>query len=91
MLSAGETWGATTLPLLQSTLTCPHCGRRRVDNRPEQSWVIAYQCAGCDVLMQPAESDCCVYCTYGLAPCPIMQPNATTGAMNPAVGAGPLP
>jgi len=32
---------------LQSTLTCPHCGRASVQTMPEDACVFFHECAGC--------------------------------------------
>ena len=32
-----------------------------------------YDCKGCGAVLRPHEGHCCVYCSYGSAPCPPMQ------------------
>lgn len=59
--------------ILVSVITCPHCGHQRTETMPECSCVIFYQCQGCGTMLQPAQGDCCVYCTYGSVPCPPIQ------------------
>jgi len=53
-----------------STITCPACGFRRVETMPADACVVFYTCAGCRVLLRPKAGDCCVFCSYGDAPCP---------------------
>ncbi|GIV83525.1 MAG: hypothetical protein KatS3mg052_0532 [Candidatus Roseilinea sp.] len=32
-----------------------------------------YRCTNCDALLKPKPGDCCVFCSYGSAPCPPKQ------------------
>jgi len=32
-----------------------------------------YECTGCHTLLRPKPGDCCVFCSYGSAPCPPIQ------------------
>jgi ArsR family transcriptional regulator len=32
-----------------------------------------YECKGCGALLKPEAGDCCVFCSYGDAPCPPFQ------------------
>ena len=59
--------------ILLSVITCPHCDHQRAETMPECSCVIFYQCQECATMLRPADGDCCVYCTYGSAPCPPIQ------------------
>lgn len=56
-----------------SVITCPRCGYQRTETMPAYSCAIFYQCQRCGTMLQPAEDDCCVYCTYGSVPCPPIQ------------------
>ena len=58
---------------LQSTLTCPHCGKQSVDTMPTDACCFYFECAGCSEILKPLEGDCCVYCSYGSVPCPPIQ------------------
>lgn len=58
---------------LQVTLTCPSCGQSFSETMPENQCVIAYECPGCQVLLQPKPGDCCVFCSYGDKRCPFVQ------------------
>lgn len=60
--------------MVNSIVTCPHCGHQRAETMPAYSCTIVYGCAECGATLHPAEGDCCVYCTYGSVPCPAMQP-----------------
>jgi hypothetical protein len=63
---------ASTLELL-STLTCPHCGHQATETMPTDACVGFYTCLGCGQMLRPKRGDCCVFCTYGSAPCPPIQ------------------
>jgi hypothetical protein len=55
---------------LTSTITCPACGAAKTEIMPTDACVFFYRCAGCGVLLRPLAGDCCVFCSYGDAPCP---------------------
>ena len=61
------------MPILDSTLICPHCGHRARETMPEDACVFFYECKGCGVLLRPKPGDCCVFCSYGDTPCPPVQ------------------
>ena len=56
-----------------SIITCPACQHERAERMPEFSCAIAYQCTACGAILRPLPGDCCVYCSYGTAPCPAIQ------------------
>jgi hypothetical protein len=62
-----------TQPVLQSTLTCPHCGHRATETMPTNACQFFYDCKGCGELLRPKAGDCCVFCSYGTVPCPPIQ------------------
>jgi len=57
----------------QSTVTCPHCGHRSVEHMADDACRIEYHCKGCGARLVPLTGDCCVFCSYGTAPCPPIQ------------------
>ncbi|RDI99016.1 hypothetical protein DVT68_11025 [Dyella solisilvae] len=59
--------------LLESTLTCPACGRQKTETMPTNACVFFYECTGCGELLKPKPGDCCVFCSYGSVPCPPIQ------------------
>jgi len=59
--------------ILQSTLTCPLCGTRRVETMPTNACWFFYECPNCKGLLRPKPGDCCVFCSYGSLPCPPVQ------------------
>ncbi len=65
--------------ILESTLTCPSCGHRRVEAMPTDACVHFYECTGCGALLKPSRGDCCVFCSYGSEKCPPRQQTATSG------------
>ena len=58
---------------LESTLTCPRCGRRDVETMPTDACLYFYDCPGCGARLKPEPGDCCVFCSYGSMPCPPIQ------------------
>jgi hypothetical protein len=64
-------------PILSSVLTCPHCSVRTEETMPTDACQWFYECAGCGRLLRPKPGDCCVFCSYGSAPCPPMQQELT--------------
>ncbi|WP_311274637.1 GDCCVxC domain-containing (seleno)protein [Methylobacterium sp. WCS2018Hpa-22] len=64
---------------LQSTLTCPHCGRQALETMPTDACRFFYDCTGCGTLLQPKTGDCCVFCSYGDVPCPPIQEAIRSG------------
>jgi len=59
--------------ILQSTLTCPHCGAAKTETMPTNACLFFYECTGCKTLLRPKPGDCCVFCSFGTMPCPPMQ------------------
>lgn len=60
-------------PILQSALTCPHCGHQAVETMPTNACQFFYECTDCGELLRPKAGDCCVFCSYGTVPCPSIQ------------------
>jgi hypothetical protein len=60
-------------PVLHSTLTCPHCGRRQREAMPVDACLYIYDCPACGRQLKPRPGDCCVFCSYGDTPCPPVQ------------------
>lgn len=60
-------------PLLQSILTCPACGHRVEETMPTNACLFFYDCPACKTRLKPKAGDCCVFCSYGSAPCPPIQ------------------
>jgi transcription elongation factor Elf1 len=61
------------MPVLDATITCPHCGFAKVERMPTNACVHFYACEGCGRLLQPSAGDCCVFCSYGSERCPPKQ------------------
>jgi hypothetical protein len=57
----------------QSIITCPKCGHQAIETMPTDACVFFYVCKGCGEKLKPLAGDCCVFCSYGSAPCPPMQ------------------
>lgn len=59
--------------VLESVLTCPHCGFAKAETMPTNACIFFYSCDGCGVLLKPKPGDCCVFCSYGSVKCPPVQ------------------
>ena len=57
----------------RSTITCPYCSRAQSEVMPTDACQFFYDCKGCGALLRPKPGDCCVFCSYGSAPCPPVQ------------------
>ena len=60
-------------PILESTLTCPHCGFAERLTMPTDACLFFHECRGCQALLRPRPGDCCVFCSYGNVKCPPIQ------------------
>jgi len=60
-------------PLLQSTITCPHCGQQSEETMPTNACLFFFDCPACHSRLKPKAGDCCVFCTYGSVKCPPIQ------------------
>jgi hypothetical protein len=58
---------------LESTLTCPMCGKASTETMPTDACQYFYDCTGCEAVLRPLQGHCCVFCSYGDAPCPPIQ------------------
>ena len=65
--------------ILQSVLTCPHCGHVEMETMPTDACQWYYECKACGMLLKPKAGDCCVFCSYGSVPCPPMQQEGAGG------------
>jgi len=63
--------------ILEATITCPGCGAAKAEIMPTDACQFLYECAGCGELLKPKAGDCCVFCSYGSAPCPPIQARQT--------------
>ena len=71
--------------VLESVLTCPHCGALSVENMPTDACIYFHECASCHTLLRPKAGDCCVFCSYGSVKCPPIQQSLS------CCGAGGVP
>src|SRR5258705_1222769 len=56
--------------ILESVITCPHCGTAKMETMPTDACQFFYACTGCGARLRPKPRDCCVFCSYGSVPCP---------------------
>lgn len=59
--------------VMESRITCPHCGFEKVEVMPTDSCQFFYECLGCKTIIRPKPGHCCVFCSYGSVQCPSMQ------------------
>ncbi|WP_198557068.1 GDCCVxC domain-containing (seleno)protein [Enterovibrio nigricans] len=59
--------------VLESEITCPYCGMKKVETMPTNACQWFYECEKCHALLKPKQGDCCVYCSFGSVPCPPIQ------------------
>ncbi len=59
--------------ILNSTITCPHCGFSKEEIMPVDACVYFYECTKCKQILKPKPGDCCVFCSYGSEKCPPVQ------------------
>ncbi len=59
--------------MLESVISCPHCGTAKKEVMPTDSCLFFYECSGCHKLLRPIKGHCCVFCSYGSVPCPPIQ------------------
>ncbi len=64
---------------LVSTITCPFCGHQRTETMPTDARQYFYECHNCKALLKPRAGDCCVFCSFGDAPCPPIQEARASG------------
>ena len=62
-----------TAVILESVLTCPHCGFARQETMPTDACQFFYECGSCGALLRPKPGDCCVFCSFGSVKCPPIQ------------------
>ena len=58
---------------LQSTITCPQCHQKTIEQMPTDYCLYIWECSNCNNKLKPKEGDCCVYCSYGSVKCPPIQ------------------
>ncbi|MGR3615119.1 MAG: GDCCVxC domain-containing (seleno)protein [Paracoccaceae bacterium] len=59
--------------ILNSTLTCPSCGKEKTERMPTEACQWFYECEFCHTVLKPLKGDCCVFCSFGTYPCPPIQ------------------
>jgi hypothetical protein len=59
-----------------STIRCPACDAESTAEMPLDACVYFWDCPACRRILKPLPGDCCVFCSYGLVPCPPKQPDA---------------
>jgi len=59
--------------ILESEITCPKCGYKKMETMPIDACQWFYECENCGAILKPKKGDCCVFCSYGTVPCPPMQ------------------
>jgi len=75
--------------VLESTITCPHCGLRTTETMPTDACLFCWACPGCGARLKPKPGACCVFCSYGSVKCPPVQVDDGCCPAQPSVSAGP--
>jgi hypothetical protein len=65
--------------VLESVLTCPHCGFAARETMPTNACQYFYECRSCKGLLRPKPGDCCVFCSFGSMKCPSVQQRGCCG------------
>jgi len=68
--------------VLQSSLRCPLCSAVLAEQMPTDSCQSYFECPNCKGKLRPKAGDCCVFRSYGTAPCPPRQTEAAGRACN---------
>ncbi len=63
--------------VLDSVLTCPHCGFAAHETMPTDACLFFYECSNCKTRLRPNRGDCCVFCSFGSVKCPPIQETHT--------------
>jgi hypothetical protein len=58
-----------------ATIRCPRCRVVTEAERPSDACVYFWDCPACGAVVKPKPGDCCVFCSYGSAPCPFRTGN----------------
>jgi len=56
--------------ITEAMLTCPRCRHQAMETMPIDACRFFYDCQKCGERLKPLPGDCCVFCSYGSAPCP---------------------
>jgi hypothetical protein len=72
--------------ILESVITCPHCGTAKAEIMPTDACRYLYDCTGCGGRLWAKAGDCCVFCSYGTAPCPPIQATRAGGTASCCTG-----
>lgn len=72
-LNVKDTAAKVTESSMQSEITCPKCGHKKMETLPTEVCLIKYTCEKCSTTVYPKDEDCCVFCSYGTHKCPSMQ------------------
>ncbi|WP_233842170.1 GDCCVxC domain-containing (seleno)protein [Dyella sp. 2HG41-7] len=75
--------------ILQSVITCPHCGFSREETMPVDACLFFYDCTHCNALLRPKSGDCCVFCSYGSVKCPPIQQHSSDATHQDGESASP--
>ena len=57
----------------EGVITCPECKGRTREVMPADFCQFFYDCPTCGARLRPRPGDCCVFCSFGSAPCPSKQ------------------
>ena len=70
----------------EGRIVCPRCATVSTATMPEDACLYFHDCPACAATLRPEPGDCCVFCSYGDAPCPPVRAEAAAGRGLPAGG-----
>ncbi|MHB1298797.1 MAG: GDCCVxC domain-containing (seleno)protein [Gemmatimonadaceae bacterium] len=71
-------------------IRCPDCGVTSLAPMPSDACLFFWDCPACDAVVRPKAGDCCVFCSFGTAPCtPRLALERARSADFPPVAQGP--
>ncbi len=59
--------------ILETTIKCPNCGEEEMVMMPTDKCIRRFVCNNCDIVLEPKNKDCCVFCSYADNKCPVKQ------------------
>ncbi len=67
--------------ILETTIKCPHCGEEEMVQMPTNKCIRRFVCNNCNLILEPTDEDCCVFCSYAETKCPSKQKEENEGTL----------
>ena len=65
--------------ILETTIKCPNCGEEEMVMMPTDRCIRRFECNNCNLVLEPKDDDCCVFCSYAETKCPSKQNDKDRG------------